>query len=164
MSNNRAGPLDFVIFPYWSTVRRPRRGDPALPGWKAAFGSVPAVFQFCLQNLARAAKANGIYCDQKSLDSIALDPVKTSEDDWIRLDLVVSGLEAINNDPYFSASTGEPFYESNWFEKHTSISGDSLRQAVSQGKLLRTRGTEGKRLYSLPDAKRIWGDGIMITA
>ncbi len=54
------------------------------------------------------------------------------------------------------------FKTAKWFDDHTSITGESLRKAVSDGKSLRTRGTKAKKLYSLTDAKLIWGSDIEI--
>jgi hypothetical protein len=48
-----------------------------------------------------------------------------------------------------------------WFEENTSVRGDSLRQAVSDGKFLRSVGPKGKKRYSLTDAKTIWGNDIV---
>lgn len=57
---------------------------------------------------------------------------------------------------------GDTDYKSaKWFEKNTTVTGDSLRKAVSSGKFLRMWGPDKKRRYSLNDAKEIWGNDIL---
>ena len=48
-----------------------------------------------------------------------------------------------------------------WFEDNTTVTGESLRKAVSGGRFLRTVGPKGKKRYSLMDAKAIWGDDVI---
>jgi len=48
-----------------------------------------------------------------------------------------------------------------WFEDHTTINGDSLRQAVASGKFLPSYGGKNKKRYSLSAAMRIWGSDIV---
>jgi hypothetical protein len=55
----------------------------------------------------------------------------------------------------------DDFRASAWFEENTSVTADSLRQAVSDGKFLRTVGPPKKKRYSLTDAKAIWGSDIV---
>jgi hypothetical protein len=58
--------------------------------------------------------------------------------------------------PYPPGDPLDDYKPSEWFEKNTSISGESLRKAVSEGKILRSYGPKSQKRYSLSDAKKLW--------
>jgi hypothetical protein len=58
-------------------------------------------------------------------------------------------------------STEADFKTAKWFEDNTSINGDSLRKAVSDGKFLPNYGKANRKKYSLSAAKLIWGPKII---
>jgi hypothetical protein len=60
-----------------------------------------------------------------------------------------------------TVSTDPDYKPAKWFEDHTTVSGNSLRRAILNGKQIRTEGSKGKKLYSLTDAKAIWGNDIV---
>jgi hypothetical protein len=55
----------------------------------------------------------------------------------------------------------ENYKLASWFDENTTVSGDSLRKAVADGKRLRSKGSKRKKRYSLHDAKAIWGNDIV---
>ena len=57
----------------------------------------------------------------------------------------------------------DDYKTAKWFEDNTTVTGTSLRKAVSDGKFLRTVGPKGKKRYSFTDAKAIWGGDIVHT-
>jgi hypothetical protein len=69
--------------------------------------------------------------------------------------------ESIDKNQASANSLGDAsdYQSAKWFEENTTITGESLRRAVADGKFLRTVGPKGKKRYSITDAKAIWGDG-----